>query len=779
MGWQDDPVVSNAPSQPAWASDPIVSDANAPVAVTTGEQQNVADEALLKQAGFTPESETARAAIMPGLDALALNLPTRIKSLYSTATSGGPLTWEEAQRQQAREVAINEAIARRNPYITGTSTAAGLGAGFLTPMGWLGKGATVARGLAEAAGLGAGAAKTAELAGAGINAAGLGAAATGVETGDLGQAAQSGLVSGLVGAGAHGTLGAILPGAVKPAAAGDLQSAIDKVTGKPGQLTPADLPSLAPLAADRGATPEVARQAIFNDLGVPQVTRSMATGEAAPAAASDIAQKATDAAKDIIAQKAATYAGQAPADTAISQALVSKMASEKPLVKAEYQKLEAMGQGATFAPVADRLFMQSIVPQLENAKIPSTAESLADSPYTQTAKAMKFLEDGIGSGNLPLNGPRDVSNYEAVRQFLKEYQRSADPGSKDALGMGKVLDGFDNAYSMALGSFLTSPTDPNVGQKVYQQLLAARSKSADFNERFRPQFGTASREFQSAVNEMSNTGTGQIVSNPTAGSMMAAQKVLTGSLLNDKLGESMYGQLEKAFGTGSTQMGMVDQQIRNQILTPAANKDWTALPAKIDSFLQTNPRISQRVFTGANGQPSVADLRKLSAGIKAINQQPISAPEKSSKIGSMVGYLVKGALVTAGAGHGIIPGALTYGATEGAQKGASAIRSGAARKAELAGAPIARQAPNIPLAVRSPAAYRLPISAVFGQPGEEPGYQAPQPLARKSGGRVSDQLVRAVDRAKKNINKGTEVLLNTPDSHVAHALEVAKRNLEG
>ena len=54
-----------------------------------------------------------------------------------------------------------------------------------------------------------------------------------------------------------------------------------------------------------------------------------------------------------------------------------------------------------------------------------------------------------------------------------------------------------------------------------------------------------------------------------------------------------------------------------------------------------------------------------------------------------------------------------------------------------------------------------------------------QPLARKSGGRVSDQLIRAVDRAKKNINKGTEVLLNTPDSHVAHALEVANRNLEG
>jgi hypothetical protein len=50
---------------------------------------------------------------------------------------------------------------------------------------------------------------------------------------------------------------------------------------------------------------------------------------------------------------------------------------------------------------------------------------------------------------------------------------------------------------------------------------------------------------------------------------------------------------------------------------------------------------------------------------------------------------------------------------------------------------------------------------------------------RKHGGRVSDRLVTMVDRAKKNINNSTQSLLQTPDNHVAHALEIANRNLEG
>jgi hypothetical protein len=45
----------------------------------------------------------------------------------------------------------------------------------------------------------------------------------------------------------------------------------------------------------------------------------------------------------------------------------------------------------------------------------------------------------------------------------------------------------------------------------------------------------------------------------------------------------------------------------------------------------------------------------------------------------------------------------------------------------------------------------------------------------KSGGRISDNLVAAADRAKKNINSNTESLLNVPDTHVAQALELANK----
>lgn len=57
-------------------------------------------------------------------------------------------------------------------------------------------------------------------------------------------------------------------------------------------------------------------------------------------------------------------------------------------------------------------------------------------------------------------------------------------------------------------------------------------------------------------------------------------------------------------------------------------------------------------------------------------------------------------------------------------------------------------------------------------------------IGRKSGGRVggdhmvaADQLVRAAERAKKELGRSTEPLLNQSDDAVAHALEVANRSI--
>lgn len=63
--------------------------------------------------------------------------------------------------------------------------------------------------------------------------------------------------------------------------------------------------------------------------------------------------------------------------------------------------------------------------------------------------------------------------------------------------------------------------------------------------------------------------------------------------------------------------------------------------------------------------------------------------------------------------------------------------------------------------------------------GVEPPPERP---ARASGGRINseskaDQLILMAERAKRGIGKSTEMLLDTPDDHVAHALAIANKNI--
>jgi hypothetical protein len=83
-------------------------------------------------------------------------------------------------------------------------------------------------------------------------------------------------------------------------------------------------------------------------------------------------------------------------------------------------------------------------------------------------------------------------------------------------------------------------------------------------------------------------------------------------------------------------------------------------------------------------------------------------------------------------------------------------------------------------AIPKPPAALTNVAAQIGStlPPEE------ERVGRKSGGRVgvnhdslADQLVGAAERAKKGISKGTEQLLDLPDDHIAHALEVANRSI--
>jgi hypothetical protein len=75
-------------------------------------------------------------------------------------------------------------------------------------------------------------------------------------------------------------------------------------------------------------------------------------------------------------------------------------------------------------------------------------------------------------------------------------------------------------------------------------------------------------------------------------------------------------------------------------------------------------------------------------------------------------------------------------------------------------------------------------AATRGAASGFPSYSPDDRIERKSGGRVgidhdrmADQLVGAAERAKKGISRSTEQLLDLPDDHIAHALEVANRSI--
>jgi hypothetical protein len=752
--------------------------AGKPVAIGKGEKQAESDLAMLKEAGYSPAAQTAQAAAIPALNAALFNVPSHAIAAKTYLTGKEPSYTKVYEKQKEYE----DALARQNPYASGAGTAVGIVGGLLVPGGALARGAQAAKAAAQARGFGTGATKAAELAGAGASAGALTGISSGIESLDPAKAARDAALGAGLGAGVHYGLGKIMPGAVKGASPDELQGLIDQTVGK-GKLTAQDIPGLEELVKAKGASPAVIREAL-----APGAPLSTVAGKAAPASAKEISDQATQQAREGLAAQAEKMAGTAPAEDVIGEALHRKITEAKPAVRAEYSKLAEMGKGATFDKSVPSNFIKTINPMLLEKQISSGSEELSRSGLDQAARAMKYIEEGIAVDNLPLKdlatgvAMRDVANYEAVRKRLKGFQNNAK--REDRLATSIILDGFDEVYNNALKNALTKEGDPDIGKKLTEQLTKAREASKDFHQRFTAKYGTSSPEFMRVVNQMVDQSTGQIADNIPIGSASAAQKVLTGSIMQPLLGEAMYVRLENALGKNTPEMAAVTQQIRNHVLTPEVGKDVSSLAGRIDKFLAYNPRVAERVFSGVGEQPSISDLRRLSEGIKIIAASKKPEAEKQSEY---IAFL-KGAARLVGAASG----ATAFGPVTGAaisiaemlgSKATGALRSGSQQAKELAGAPITKESFDA-----AQVTGRLKPAPFFNETEKEPGYQDPRPLTingpgnrmgRKAGGRVSDRLIREVERAKKSINSNTESLLNTPDSHVAHALEIANRNLEG
>jgi hypothetical protein len=247
-------------------------------------------------------------------------------------------------------------------------------------------------------------------------------------------------------------------------------------------------------------------------------------------------------------------------------------------------------------------------------------------------------------------------------------------------------------------------------------------------------------------------------------------------------------------------MNNFNAAIKNNMLTPkdgnisllpkqiAKYTESASLPVTLQAFGAKGGNLRSLAAHASDSAETAAakkqllDLQNMGKAIEIVNARPVSDDAKKSLLGALVrkyGLSLAGAAI----GHPTGAAEAVLGALAGKAVGETGGKIGSIFEAaaQRAGAPktVMPEGQGIVLP-KVGTIYPVPRDLEeLAPPDREPGYRMPQPLARKAGGRVSDQLVRAVDRAKKNINKDTEVLLNTPDSHVAHALEVANRNLEG
>lgn len=275
----------------------------------------------------------------------------------------------------------------------------------------------------------------------------------------------------------------------------------------------------------------------------------------------------------------------------------------------------------------------------------------------------------------------------------------------------------------------------------------------------------------------------------------AAQTVINAGLTDKRIGPALYNRLEKVIGRETPAMEAFRTQIKNNILTPK-NNDFAALPKQIDEYLSPAIRpVTERAFGAVAGDQAsikaareqMAELRRLSETIKMINQRPKASPdEKEGMIRRAMSYFAPSVVgAVAGSMHGPV-GAIAGGAlTQAASEIPRALTSRGQLRAEQFGAPIVR-----PEGVIDPRAYQLFRNVPAMDPtDQQSGYAKPQPLSplprqgRKKGGRVTamtgEQLIAALEKAKREVNSQTKTLLHSSDETVARALEIANRSIEG
>lgn len=757
------------------------------VAVTGGERQFEADKRLLeKEAGLAPNA--LKAFTYSALNTALLNAPSHVVALWDKISTGKDYT-KAFEEQKAYE----KALERQHPYASGAGTAAGIGAGFLVPGG----AAAQAAKAATAAKYGATAGRLAEIGAAGAVGAGVSGASAALEKpvtkpGEMfnRDTFNQAMIGAGIGAGAQALLPKLFTALSKKPKivdeAGNLtdeaKNAFKSVYGD--RYDAAEIErmkdALAASMTKKGPTEAAVKEAMLKSEEIPTVTRGMTTGEKPLPAAAEVAEYAQQRAQQKLGEKARGLMGERPGETEIAESLYKGALGAQKEVSSAYEGMRKLTGQIT--PEAEKAFIgaqgdlaTAIHDGLLKQNLPTSFGK--GEGFKKARQAMQWMEKNPISGNYIHDEGLSVRNIEAINQQLNRYYRAARGKPEDQMAISVMKDAFNNTVRKYVG-------DPDTfkggdGKAVLKAIDDARDSFAKMKDIYAPATtsGAGAAEFNRVMDEFAKTASGKIRDNLQQGSLNAAQKTVDQYLTDPKVGLAFYDRLQKALGKDSDGMKAVNQQIKAKVL--GTGDDLRKLPDRINEFLQNNRELAGKVFdTDQRYQ-----LKKLADSLDIIyrsgkpNEQQQSLAMNAIK---KTGNLLAG--VAVGQVKGPIAGAAVYGGAEAVRAASRGLTKARQQIIEESGAPKFKRTPEV-----GSRYVPTPSSEPFRSKEEEPSYGPPQPLPpltirRATGGRVGGiaaKLMADVERARKEVSGKTKVLLNADDTHIARALEVANRGLEG
>jgi hypothetical protein len=807
--WNSFPEASQA-KKDDWSSFPEVKATRAVrEAKTSGQEQGLQDRMTI--GSMEPDAaEAVKAAAWAAGDTALVNVPSFVTAAYQSYKNDTPL-----KEELAKQHAYTEALSRQHPVASGIGTAAGFGAGLLLP----GAGAAMAVERAAAPVVG----KTvAKLAGTGAVSGAYSGASSAFEHADMATAIRDAAVGAGVGAALQPIVGRIAnkfikePGMIDEA--GNItergMKEIKAASGLADEDVIALKDKLAPIIKEKGFSPAAVKEAQLSEFGV-EPTKSMVTGVKPTEAAIPEVEQRVKAGKEALATRAEELMAPAESRTATAEELQKAQRRRFEETQTKYEDAFSsegeFGKGKRWVekPLAEGevrekpvfmqqeyglndLIMPEIAASLKAAQMPINLA--ASDRFDATKDALRYISRNVIGEKFLFGNTQDLKNMEGFRRELNaKFNKAAD--SEDKRALRAVIDGYDNALERALQEKLFS----GANQEVLEKLRDARGYWQKFRNDFFAKEGAGGDALKATLKKMVDPQTKQVAETIDEGVAGAAQNVINRNFLKPGEGLSFYNRLEKAIGADHPAMEAVQANIRSLALDTKG--DLTKLPNQINKLLAPENIELAKVAFGSRTDPAgaaqkLAELRRLAKAVDIINKNPTTAAEKQFSIIEMAKRVAPMAAgIVFGAPHGLTGQILGTAAAETAAAGARGIGQSRAVSKELAGAPKAVRPAATEIPIKTPygdltgtAPFVKNVPALYPDIEKDPNYEVP-PLTirpgRATGGRIAhpeaiaNSLVSMADKAKKTINNDTEVLLKTPDTHVAQALEIANRQIEG